>query len=379
MSTLSLNYIVNPTLTLSAAAQSAADFSSGLVLTHATGLPGGGRVQTFTDAAGVLAAFSSDTVLNQFASTYFGQDDFTPKSIKVGCKIATDADYTAAIAACLDTDPSFYGVAAVSDTSGADQSLLEAWCQANKKRFFFCTQESACLTPGDTTNSLYLAKTVAYSRSMGTYSDAASDAHANIHAAVMGFYLTTVYDQPNSIKTALMANFTGIGAAAVTPTQFEAIAGKTDGTAPGWNGNVYAKFGQATVLERGLSADGRFTDEGMALDWLLANLQVDMVNRLRSQRIPATDLGSAFLIDAAAPSLDKAARNGLLARGVWNFPGFGELNRGDTVSRGWYGFAQPVTSLSDADRAARRAPAITFALVGAGALQYCAPTVIFQR
>jgi hypothetical protein len=382
MSSLSLNNIVPITLQLSAAAQAARDFSTGLVLTHGSAVPGAGRVQTFTDAAGVLAAFASDTVLNQFASMYFGQDDFTPKALKVGVHATADASYTAAIAACQDADPTFYGVACVSDTSATDQLLVAAWCQANKCRFFFNTQEADVFAPASTpTNMLYLAKAAAYSRAMGSCSSAAADAHDNLHAAVMAFYMTVNYDQPNSLKTALMANFTGVGATQLTQTQFLQICGNPDGSseATSWHGNVYATFGSSPMLMRGQSADGRFTDEGMALDWLTANLQVDLVNALRKQRIPQTDKGSQILCDACRPTLLKSVRNGLAAPGVWNFPGFGNLKQGGAVPEGFYTFAQPVSSMTDADRAARKAPAISIALVGAGALQYVAPTIIFQR
>ena len=384
MSSLSQNNIVNPTLVLAPTAAAAADFSVGLLLTHATSIPGAGRVQTFSDSAGVDAAFPADTVAKAFAAKYFGQDDFTPKSLKIGVRNTAqeggDASITAALTACLNVDPTFYGVACVSDTSSADQQLAWAWAQANKKRFFFCTQEADCLAPATPpTNLLYLAKNANMSRAMGIYSDAASDPTANAHAALMAFWLTTVYDQPNSIKTALMANFTGIGSATLTQSQFEAICGKTDGSAPGWNGNVYATFGTSPMLQRGQAADGRFVDEGLALDWLMANLQTDLINCMRKQRIPLTDKGSEVLINAATPTLQKAVRNGLLAPAVWNFPGFGSIKAGDFLPKGYYAYAQPVTTLTDADRAARKAPAITFALCGAGAMQYCAPTLIFQR
>jgi hypothetical protein len=380
MSSLSPNNIVNPQLVLSAAALVAPDFSVGMVVTHAASLPGGGRVQSFTSSADVAAAFSSDTVLKQFAAMYFGQDEFTPSELLVGVKIDADTDYTAAMAACLNVNPSFYGVAPVSDISTTDQMLMANWCQSNGKRFFGITQEADVLSPASPpTNLLYLIGHNKLGRAMGIYSDVASDAHANIHAAVMGFWLTTVYDQPNSLKTALMAAFTGVDAAAITQTQMDVICGKTDGSAPGWNGNIYAKYGTGLQLMRGQAGDGRFEDEGLALDWLLANVQTDLINCLRKQRVPATDKGSQILLEAPQATLDKAVRNGLLAPGVWNFPGFGALNQGDMVSRGYYGYAAPVTSLSDGDRAARKAPAITWALVGAGALQYVQPSLIFQR
>jgi hypothetical protein len=384
MSNLSLNNIVPITIALSASAQAARDFSVGMVVTHAAGLPAGGRVQTFTSAADVLAAFAADTVLNQFADIYFGQDDFTPTSLKVGVRDTTagtgDASMTAALAACQDADPTFYGVACVSDTSAADQILAEAWCQANKCRFFFCTQEADVLSPTDPpTNMLYLAKVAAYSRTAGLFTTAAADEHVNAHAAHMAFWMTTNYDQPNSIKTALQANFTGIGSSSITQSDFLRICGNPNGSAPGWNGNVYATFGNSPMLMRGQAADGRFIDEGMALDWLSANIQVDIVNEMRKQRIPLTDKGSQYLCDAARNTLLKAVRNGLAAPGIWNFPGFGDLKKGDTIPEGFYIYAQPVSTLTDADRTARKAPAITIALVGAGAIQYCAPTIIFQR
>jgi hypothetical protein len=383
MSTLSLNNIAPITLVLSATPQAAPSFNSGLVLTHDASIPGAGRVQTFMTSAAVAAAFAADTVLQQFAATYFSQTP-TPASLMVGVHATADTTYTAAIAACADANPAFYGVACVSDTSAADQMLVAAWVEANGRRFFFCTQEAACISPPDTTSMLHTANAANYSRSMGIYSDAASDAHATIHAAVMAFYMTTQYDQPNSLKTSLMAVLTGVSGATVTQTQFNAICGTTDGATPGLNGNVYATFGSALMLQRGQAfggtgVNGRFVDEGLALDWLVANMQVDYINLLTSQRVPATDKGSALLVNAPKKTLDKAVRNGLAAPGVWGFPGFGELDQGDFVSAGYYSYAQPITSLTTADRAARKAPAISTAIVGAGALQYLAPTIIFQR
>jgi len=381
MSTLSLNNIVPITIQLSASAQAARDFSVGLVLTHAASVPGAGRVQTFSSAAEVLAAFPSDTVVNEFADVYFGQS-FVPTSLKVGVKADADSTYTDAIAACQDADPSFYGVACVSDVSDADQKLVSAWCQSNSCRFFFVTQSSDCLTPATPpTNLLYWSSYLAYSRTMGAYSSASADPGANLHAAIMAFYLTTVYDQPNSIKTALQAEFSGIGPSSLTQGQFLQICGNPNGTteATAWHGNVYATFGSSRMLMRGQSADGKFTDEGLALDWLASNLQADLINAVRRQRIPQTDKGSQILCLACRPTLLKAVRNGLAAPGVWNFPGFGNLSQGDAVPEGFYIYAQPVSTMTVADREARKAPAITIAIVGAGALQYVAPTIIFQR
>jgi hypothetical protein len=72
---LSLNNIANPTLVLAPTAIAAASFDVGLVLTQADAIPEAGRVQSFSTAAEVLAAFPDDDDLNAFADVYFGQED----------------------------------------------------------------------------------------------------------------------------------------------------------------------------------------------------------------------------------------------------------------------------------------------------------------
>jgi hypothetical protein len=61
--------------------------------------------------------------------------------------------------------------------------------------------------------------------------------------------------------------------------------------------------------------------------------------------------------------------NGFAAPGVWNSSGFGTLNQGDFVSKGFYVFMPPVALQNQADRAARVAPLAQVAVKTAGSVR----------
>lgn len=68
-----------------------------------------------------------------------------------------------------------------------------------------------------------------------------------------------------------------------------------------------------------------------------------------------------------------------MAPGVWNADGFGNLNRGDTLSSGYYLYAPPVATQSQADREARKAPVIQGAFKLAGAIHSVDVIANFNR
>ena len=54
--------------------------------------------------------------------------------------------------------------------------------------------------------------------------------------------------------------------------------------------------------------------------------------------------------------------NGLVAPGQWNADGFGQLERGDTLPKGYYIYAQPMALQNQAIRETRVAPPMQIAL-----------------
>lgn len=66
--------------------------------------------------------------------------------------------------------------------------------------------------------------------------------------------------------------------------------------------------------------------------------------------------------------LEQAVTNGLVAPGVWNGDSFGALQSGDTLTKGYYVYAPPVATQSQADREARNSTVIQVAIKLAGAV-----------
>jgi hypothetical protein len=64
----------------------------------------------------------------------------------------------------------------------------------------------------------------------------------------------------------------------------------------------------------------------------------------------------------------QAVVNGLLAPGTWTQAGFGSLNQGDYLSKGFYVYAPPIALQNPADRAARKSVTFQVAAKLAGAI-----------
>jgi hypothetical protein len=67
-------------------------------------------------------------------------------------------------------------------------------------------------------------------------------------------------------------------------------------------------------------------------------------------------------------ALEQAVTNGLVAPGVWNGDTFGTLKTGDTLTKGYYVYSNPIDGQSQADREARKATPIQVAVKLAGAI-----------
>lgn len=78
-------------------------------------------------------------------------------------------------------------------------------------------------------------------------------------------------------------------------------------------------------------------------------------------------------------SLDAGVRNGLIAPGVWNGDSFGSLQKGDTLTSGYYVYIQPLEEQAQSDREARKAPPIKVAIKLRGAVHHIDATLTINR
>jgi hypothetical protein len=106
-------------------------------------------------------------------------------------------------------------------------------------------------------------------------------------------------------------------------------------------------------------------------DWLALDIQTAVYNLLYTSttKIPQTDQGNNTIVSTVNSICAQGVTNGLLAPGTWNSGGFGSLNMGDFLPKGFYVYAPPIANQNPTDRAARKSVTIQVAAKLAGAIQ----------
>ena len=126
---------------------------------------------------------------------------------------------------------------------------------------------------------------------------------------------------------------------------------------------------------------GWFIDETHGLDWQQNRVETDLWNLLytTTTKIGQDEAGMTAILATINKSLDAGVRNGLIAPGVWNGDSFGSLQKGDTLTSGYYVYIQPLEEQAQSDREARKAPPIKVAIKLRGAVHFIEATLTINR
>lgn len=190
-----------------------------------------------------------------------------------------------------------------------------------------------------------------------------SSANIAAAAAAFGRAFAVNFDGQNTTITLKFKQEPGIEPEVLTATQAKVLKDK--------NCNVFAQYSNDTaILQEGVMSGGWYFDERHGLDWLQNDVQTAVWNLLYTSisKIPQTDAGIARIVTTIESRLEQAVTNGLVAAGVWNGDSFGALKSGDTLTKGYYVYAPPVATQSQADREARNSTVIQVAIKLAGAV-----------
>lgn len=231
-------------------------------------------------------------------------------------------------------------------------------------------QNSNALDSGVTNDLASRMKTKKYLQSFCQY----SSTNAYAIASFFGRAFSVNFASTNSTITLMFKQEPGVVGEELTEQQAETLEAKRC--------NVFVNYDNDTVIiEDGVMSGPAFFDEIHGLDWFQNAIQTAVYNALytNTTKIPQTDPGVNVLVTAISGVCSQAVNNGLVAPGVWNQPGFGQLAQGDYMKTGFYVYAQPVALQSAGDRAARKAPPITVAVCLGGAIQSADIQVNVQR
>lgn len=270
----------------------------------------------------------------------------------------------AAVQALADKSTDWYGLyVAATGVADADHVAVAGLIEAtgNSRIYGVTITSTTVLDPVNTTDLASTLKGLGYKRTFVQYSG--SNPHAA--ASIFGRAFTVDFQGSNTTLTIKFKQEPGVTAEDLTTSQAATLKAK--------NCNAFLAYQNGTaIVQEGVMVNGYFFDEVHGTDWLQNDVQTAVYNLLftSTTKIPQTDAGINRIVATVESRLAQAVVNGLVAPGVWTADGFGALNSGDTLSKGFYVYAAPVATQSAADRQARKAPLIQCAIKLAGAVHF---------
>lgn len=368
---LPVSNVVNVDVIMSPVAATGRNFGALLILGTSTVIPVTERIRQYSAIEDIGDDFGVDSPEYEAATIFFSQSP-KPTLVYIGRWAKTLAEgeegtvetLLQAVNASLQYT-NWYGLAIAdsADLVEADVISVAAAIEASSlsRILAVTTDDVNVLVSGNTDNIGYKLKAASYSRTFWQYSS--SSKYAAISA--FGRAFTVNFTGNNTTITLKFKTEPGVTYETLTTAQAAAI--------DAINGNVYVYYANDTaIIQQGVMANGDFFDERHGLDWLQNYVQTNLYNLLYTSttKIPQTDAGVTRLMTNVEASLDQAVNNGLIAPGVWNGGPIGQIESGDTLTKGYYVYADAVANQAQSDREARKSPVIQAAIKMAGAIHY---------
>lgn len=286
------------------------------------------------------------------------------RSTSSGSYVVAGVPLEAAVSAVTAMDSQygqqFYGLF-VCGALDADHLAIAAYIEgANTKHAYGVNhQEGGVLSSVDTSNISYQLKALAYRKTLSQYSSTSLYAVVSLMARI----LTTDYTANKTVITLMYKTEPGVVAESLNTNQMTALLAN--------NCNVFVAYDNNTnIIQPGVVASGDFIDTIFGADWLAIGIQNNVYNLLYTSptKIPQTDAGNHIITTGIEFVCAQGVFNGLLAPGTWTQAGFGSLNQGDFLPKGYYVYAPPIALQNTADRAARKSVTFQVAAKLAGAI-----------
>ncbi len=328
----------------------------------------GTRFIISSGTTGVLStvSYTSTPGTGVYIGNMLGTDATKNPTLTTGSALETAS---AALSAQQDYNSGWYGVHFTTTASEQDNKDAALWCEARVKLLGYTTTLAAALSAVSTTDIGYAMKAAGYRRTFGVYDP--NDPYAAVSAMARAFAVN--FNTPMSALTLKFKTLPSVTPSNLTGTDKSVLDAK--------NLNYYTYFGDSPMLAEGKMASGVFFDEVHGLDWLQNAIETNVFGYLYSRvtKVPQTDRGVQLIMQQIEKALAQGVENGLLAPGTWNGGEFGALRTGDFMKAGYYIYASSVANQNQSDREARKAPPITCAAKGAGALHSVDVSVSFDR
>lgn len=315
------------------------------------------RARSYSSIDAVGADFATSTEEYKAAQAYFSQNP-RPTRVVIGVRdaTATTGNHGAELTAIRDVNDDWYGVMLTAEARpGADAIIpgeVAAWVEARNKLFVTATPEAAAIAAGGGTPGVF--NTLGLERTAVFYHPDADEDAANSYpeAAFFGQMLTVDFNGVNTTKTGKFKRLAGISVTDLTQNELDFLLAN--------EGNAYVSIAGTPMVLNGTMASGEFFDVMHGVDWLQSEIAFRVFGKLATMpKVPLTNAGVEVLVNEVRLVLAQGVANGLLAA---------TFDDDDNLLDAFDVSAASVLSLSEAQRAARQAPTITFTARLAGAV-----------
>lgn len=259
-----------------------------------------------------------------------------------------------------------------ADVADSDHLAIAGYIEGDSNRHLYglTTSEASALNTNDVTSVGALLKALGYNRTF--YQWSSQNAYAS--CSIFGRGVTVNFNNQNSTITFMWKQEPGVVAENLNSTQSASLDAN--------NYNYFAAMNNNTsITVNGTVASGHFIDEIWNSDWFGSTIQTAVYNLLFTTptKIPQTDAGMNMIATTIESVCKQAVLNGFLAPGTWNSTGFGNIQNGSFLSKGYYIYTPPVASQSQADRAARKSVPFQVAAKEAGAVHDVQISVVVNQ
>jgi len=267
----------------------------------------------------------------------------------------------------------WYGLYVIG-TSYADIEAIASFTEGttNKHTYWYTANpannalDAGAVSSVATTDIGYILNSMGVTKTFVQYST--QNQYAALSAAAK--YFSVDYQGQNTVIDLMYKQEPGIIPELLSQTQAANLQAK--------NYNVFVQYNNNTaIIQYGRNISGTPMDTIIGLDNLAIDLQTAWFNQLYLEptKLPQTDGGDHVLVTVAEQVLYQFVQDDFLAPGVWSQSGFGSLNKGDFLNKGYYVYANPIATQSVASRAARQTPPIQIAVKLAGAIEVIIATI----
>ena len=368
---LPVSNVVNVDVIMSPTAATGRNFGALLILGPSEVIPITERIRLYSGAEDIGNDFGVTSEEYKAATVFFSQSP-APTQVYVGrwaktiatAETGTPETLLQAVNAVLQFT-NWYGLGIAHTDALVDADVLSvatAIESAGVSRILaVTTQDPDALVTATTTDLASKLKAGSYGRTFCQYSS--SSKYAALSA--FGRAFTVNFNGNNTTITLKFNQEPVVTYETLTTAQAAALDAK--------DANVFVYYANDTaIIQQGVMSNGDFFDERHGLDWLQNYVQTNLFNLLYTSttKIPQTEAGITRLLTNVEQSMDQAVSNGLVAAGIWNGGPIGQVSPGDTLTKGYYVYANPLSTQAQADREKRKAPLIQVACKLAGAVHF---------